>query len=216
MGPAATPTFPSSGMSICRVLPFAAATGLRHSRPPASAGAPAACVAFWFMLLLPGWSGSPPIEGSGRNGRITFQDVYQAIQPDARPALKGAATVYDESDRIFASPLARRLAALHGIDLAALTGTGARGRISKADVLAKVPAQPVAVKYGAKGNAQAIVAFGPREHFMGNFLRLLGEPGRVVEVHFLEPVAASEDGRRRMADTCRERIAAAMSNGAES
>lgn len=89
-------------------------------------------------------------------------------------------------------------------------------RIFQPAVLAKVPAQPVAVKYGAKGNAQAIVAFGPREHFMGNFLRLLGEPGRVVEVHFLEPVAASEDGRRRMADTCRERIVAAMSNGAES
>ena len=42
------------------------------------------------------------------------------------------------------------------------------------------------------------------------FVRLLGEPGRVAEVHFLEPVAASEDGRRRMADTCRARIIAAM------
>lgn len=89
-------------------------------------------------------------------------------------------------------------------------------RIFQPAVLAKVPAQPVAVKYGARGNAQAIVAFGPREHFMGNFFRLLGEPGRVVEVHFLEPVAASEDGRRRMADTCRERIVTAMSNGVES
>ena len=33
---------------------------------------------------------------------------------------------------------------------------------------------------------------------------------RVAEVHFLEPVASSEDGRRRMAETCRERIIAAM------
>jgi hypothetical protein len=30
-------------------------------------------------------------------------------------------------------------------------------------------------------------------------------------VHFLEPVAPSEDGRRRMAEACRERIIAAMS-----
>ena len=83
-------------------------------------------------------------------------------------------------------------------------------RIFQPAVLAGVPAQPVALKYGAKGCAQTTVAFAPGEHFLGNFLRLLGEPSRVAEVHFLEPVAASDDGRRRMADTCRERIAAAM------
>lgn len=83
-------------------------------------------------------------------------------------------------------------------------------RIFQPAVLARVPAQPVALKYGLRGNAQAIVAFGPGENFLQNFVRLLGEPGRVAEVHFLEPVAASEDGRRRMAETCRERIIAAM------
>jgi 1-acyl-sn-glycerol-3-phosphate acyltransferase len=83
-------------------------------------------------------------------------------------------------------------------------------RIFQPAVLAGVPAQPVALKYGAKGSAQTIVAFAPGERFLDNFLRLLGEPSRVAEVHFLEPVAASEDGRRRMADTCRERIVAAM------
>jgi 1-acyl-sn-glycerol-3-phosphate acyltransferase len=83
-------------------------------------------------------------------------------------------------------------------------------RIFQPAVLAGVPAQPVALKYGAKGCAQTTVAFAPGEDFLGNFLRLLGEPGRVAEVHFLEPVAASEDGRRRMADTCRERIIIAM------
>jgi pyruvate dehydrogenase E2 component (dihydrolipoamide acetyltransferase) len=46
----------------------------------------------------------------------------------------------EDNARIFASPLARRIAALHGIDLAGLAGTGPRGRISKADVLALVPA----------------------------------------------------------------------------
>jgi len=83
-------------------------------------------------------------------------------------------------------------------------------RIFQPAVLAGVPAQPVALKYGAKGCAQTTVAFAPGEDFLGNFLRLLGEPGRVAEVHVLEPVAASEDGRRRMADTCRERIIIAM------
>lgn len=83
-------------------------------------------------------------------------------------------------------------------------------RIFQPAVLAGVPAQPVALRYGRGGDAQTIVAFGARESFFGNFLRILGEPARVAEVHFLEPVAASEDGRRRMAEACRSRIVAAM------
>ena len=83
-------------------------------------------------------------------------------------------------------------------------------RIFQPAVVAGVPAQPVALKYGARGDAQTIVAFAEGENFFQNFVRLLGEPGRVAEVHFLEPVASSEDGRRRMAEICRERIIAAM------
>jgi pyruvate dehydrogenase E2 component (dihydrolipoamide acetyltransferase) len=40
------------------------------------------------------------------------------------------------SDRIFASPLARRIASLENIDLTAVEGSGPRGRIVKADVIA--------------------------------------------------------------------------------
>ena len=83
-------------------------------------------------------------------------------------------------------------------------------RIFQPAVLAGVPAQPVALKYGARGSAQTIVAFRIRENFLQNFWRLLGEPTRLVEVHFLEPVSVDVDGRRRMAELCRERIAAAM------
>ncbi|MEE8270714.1 MAG: 2-oxo acid dehydrogenase subunit E2, partial [Alphaproteobacteria bacterium] len=43
-------------------------------------------------------------------------------------------------DRIFASPLARRMAGDAGLDLAALTGSGPRGRIVKADVAAAIAA----------------------------------------------------------------------------
>lgn len=39
-----------------------------------------------------------------------------------------------ESDRVFATPLARRLAAQSGIDLATVAGSGPRGRIVKADI----------------------------------------------------------------------------------
>lgn len=83
-------------------------------------------------------------------------------------------------------------------------------RIFQPAVIANVPAQPVALKYGPRGDAQTIVAFAEKENFLQNFLRLLGEPARVAEVHFLEPVAPGEDGRRRMAESCRERIVTAM------
>ncbi len=52
----------------------------------------------------------------------------------ARPAAGGAA------GRIFASPLARRLAREHGLDLALISGSGPRGRIVKADVEAALAA----------------------------------------------------------------------------
>ena len=84
-------------------------------------------------------------------------------------------------------------------------------RIFQPAVEAGVPVQPVALRYGAGGAAQTVVAFGPRENFAQNFLRLLGERARIAEVHFLEPIMAGEvDGRRRIAELSRERIVAAM------
>ena len=88
------------------------------------------------------------IVGSGRGGRITYQDVLQASRP---PAPAGGSDPVDITPignalgEIFASPLAKRLAAQHGVDLSAISGTGPRGRICKADVLARVaPAAPEA------------------------------------------------------------------------
>lgn len=84
-------------------------------------------------------------------------------------------------------------------------------RIFLAAVEAGAPVQPVALRYGEGGNAQTIVAFARRENFLSNFLRLLGEPGRVVEVHFLEPIPpGAAEGRRRIAELARSRIVQAM------
>jgi 1-acyl-sn-glycerol-3-phosphate acyltransferase len=84
-------------------------------------------------------------------------------------------------------------------------------RIFLAAVEAGVPVQPVALRYGERGSAQHVVAFQPREHFFGNFLRLLGEPGCVAEVHFLDPIAPGDaEGRRRIAELARNRIIEAM------
>lgn len=84
-------------------------------------------------------------------------------------------------------------------------------RIFLAAVEAGAPVQPVALRYGEHASAQHIVAFGPDETFFANFIRLLGEPARVADVLFLEPVAPGDaDGRRRIAELARERIVAAM------
>jgi 1-acyl-sn-glycerol-3-phosphate acyltransferase len=85
-------------------------------------------------------------------------------------------------------------------------------RIFQAAVTAEAPVQPVALRYGEGGQAQTVIAFGPRENFLQNFLRVLGEPGRVAEVHFLEPLQPTADGRRRLAEACRERILEAMAS----
>ena len=84
-------------------------------------------------------------------------------------------------------------------------------RIFLAAVEAGATVQPVALRYGKGGSAQTMVAFGPGESFAANFLRLLGEPAREAEVWFLEPIHVSDaGGRRRIAETARDRIIAAM------
>ena len=101
-----------------------------------------------------------PVVGSGRGGRITFQDVDQASKPELVPQLMGALDQPASNERAYASPLAVRIAVLNGLSLDGVKGTGPRGRISKADVLALVgqaaPA-PVAAPFVAGSNTPRVV-----------------------------------------------------------
>ncbi len=80
-----------------------------------------------------------------------------AAKADAPKAAKAApvATATASGDRIFASPLAKRLAAEKGIDLSKVKGSGPRGRIIKAD-LDKAPVVASAASGGAS------VTFAPK------------------------------------------------------
>lgn len=131
------------------------------------------------------------IEGSGRGGRITYQDVQQALRPEARITLRGAAVLPDEDRKIFASPLARRLAAIHGIDLAAIAGTGPRGRIAKADVLALVepPAPAGPSPFAPVDNRPEIVPF---DRIRKVVARRLTEAKRDIP-HFYLRISAAAD-----------------------
>ncbi|WP_370212868.1 pyruvate dehydrogenase complex dihydrolipoamide acetyltransferase [Roseovarius sp.] len=79
-----------------------------------------------------------------------------APKPDAAPAASAApAAPKADGERIFASPLARRIAADKGLDLSQISGSGPRGRIVKADV---ENAQPSAAKPAAKDQPAAAPA----------------------------------------------------------
>jgi pyruvate dehydrogenase E2 component (dihydrolipoamide acetyltransferase) len=61
-------------------------------------------------------------------------EVASPIQSKAAPVTAPAANGHDQGERVFASPLARRMARQAGIDLASVTGTGPNGRIVRADI----------------------------------------------------------------------------------
>ncbi|MEC9245599.1 MAG: 2-oxo acid dehydrogenase subunit E2, partial [Pseudomonadota bacterium] len=75
-----------------------------------------------------------------------------AAKSEAKPAEAKAAPAGD-GERVFASPLARRLAKEAGLDLSAIAGSGPKGRIVKADVEAA----------GKDGGAKAVAAGAPAE-----------------------------------------------------
>jgi pyruvate dehydrogenase E2 component (dihydrolipoamide acetyltransferase) len=70
-----------------------------------------------------------------------------APAPAPKPAAQPAAA--PSGQRIFASPLAKRIAADKGVDLAGLKGSGPNGRIVKADVESAKPGAPAAAPAGA-------------------------------------------------------------------
>ena len=84
-----------------------------------------------------------------------------AAAPAAPPSPSPAASAQAAGARIFASPLAKRMAAEAGLDLAAIKGSGPRGRIIKADVEAAKQAPPAAKPAAAPQAAKPAPAAAP-------------------------------------------------------
>ncbi len=87
----------------------------------------------------------------------------EATAPSAGATPAPAAPASADGSRIFASPLARRIAADKGLDLAAIKGSGPRGRIVKADVenATAQPAAPAAAAAPAASTAAPAPSAGP-------------------------------------------------------
>ncbi|WP_395943678.1 pyruvate dehydrogenase complex dihydrolipoamide acetyltransferase [Brevundimonas sp.] len=83
------------------------------------------------------------VEGTPKTEAAPAAEAPKAAAP-AAPA--PAAPKSDSGERIFSSPLARRIAAQNGVDLKSIKGTGPHGRIVKRDVegAPKGAAQPAA------------------------------------------------------------------------
>jgi pyruvate dehydrogenase E2 component (dihydrolipoamide acetyltransferase) len=79
----------------------------------------------------------------------------------AAAAAPAAATAKSAGGRILASPLARRIAADKGLDLATITGTGPNGRIVKADVEGASAAPRASAEAPASAPAAAPAAPAP-------------------------------------------------------
>jgi pyruvate dehydrogenase E2 component (dihydrolipoamide acetyltransferase) len=96
------------------------------------------------------------VPGTGGHGRVTRADVEKA----AGGGVGMTAPRADKGERVFASPLARKMAADNSLDLAAVAGSGPDGRIVKADIEAALAA-PRPAAAAAPTAAPAVAAKGP-------------------------------------------------------
>lgn len=89
--------------------------------------------------------------------------------PEAVPvaaAVAAPVAASSEGERVFSSPLARRIAGQNGIELSALSGTGPNGRVVKRDVEAAIAsgtgkASAAAAKPASSGGAPVAIGTGP-------------------------------------------------------
>ena len=97
---------------------------------------------------------SPPVSATPTSDKAPESEP--APPPPAPPRT-------GEGSRVFASPLARRLAEQKGLDLSAMTGSGPHGRIVKADIEAAEPGAAKTATSLAPAAATPAAAVAPRQ-----------------------------------------------------
>jgi pyruvate dehydrogenase E2 component (dihydrolipoamide acetyltransferase) len=111
------------------------------------------------VLLEDGESASDIGSVSAAPAAAAAAPKEEAAAPAAAVSPAPAASAAKDENRIFATPLARRIAADKGLDLSAIAGSGPHGRIVKADVenatAAPKAAAPAAAASAAPATAMA-------------------------------------------------------------
>jgi pyruvate dehydrogenase E2 component (dihydrolipoamide acetyltransferase) len=115
----------------------------------------------------PSKSAAPPVPAAAKPPTPAPQ-APPATQPVATTSTTASSAV-GAAERVHSSPLVRRLAKEHGIDLGSIDGTGAGGRITKQDIESVIAGQPVAspssvsspVISQAEGSSAAVALASP-------------------------------------------------------
>lgn len=107
----------------------------------------------------PAKSGTQPAAPEAPSPAAAPAGPARSAAPAPQPSSRGG-----DAGRVFSSPLARRLAREAGIDIAAVSGTGPRGRVVKADIEAaksgKVPLKTAAAAPASGTSSGAALAGG--------------------------------------------------------
>jgi pyruvate dehydrogenase E2 component (dihydrolipoamide acetyltransferase) len=124
--------------------PASIASADAGSNPPGDAPAPSGEIADYSLGPVPERTGNAPpgvldAAASKQEDGSPAPSVSAGVQTSAAPQPQAA-----QGGRVFASPLARRIAQDKGIDLSALKGSGPNGRIVKVDVENAQPGQAAA------------------------------------------------------------------------
>ena len=141
---------------------------------------------------------------NGDSGRAP-DEAHLNVHPDESDAKKpeekapaapkdhpAAPAAQDTGDRVLASPLARKLAAELGVDLAAVTGSGPAGRIVRADIeaAAKSPAKPAA---SSEASAAAALAASAKAKAVSAAPAPTAPAASVAPAQAIQPVAKDGD-----------------------
>ncbi|UYN90555.1 MAG: 2-oxo acid dehydrogenase subunit E2 [Anaerolineales bacterium] len=138
-----------------------------HQPAPATAGGPVSALAA--KVAAEHGVNLAAVQGSGPGGRITKEDVLAAAQSGTArfapggqpPAASGPVSLptFDGHNMAtFLSPVVRKLAAEHNIDVSRIRGTGEGGRVTKADVEAALANGHIPVQFAAPSAQQTAAA----------------------------------------------------------
>ena len=135
--------------------------------------------------------------GLAGSGPAAAQVTEQAAPEAAGAAALAGPAEAATGERVVASPRARRLARLEGVDLAGVAGTGPGGRITERDVLACLAAAPKATP-AAQGVARALgVDLGSVTPALGERIRAQDVRATTTPAYVAQPapsMAAAGDG----------------------
>ena len=139
------------------------------------------------VLLEDGESASDIGSVSAAPAAAAAAPKEEAAAPAAAVSPAPAASAAKDENRIFATPLARRIAADNGLDLSAIAGSGPHGRIVKADV-ENATAAPKAAAAASAAPAAAL-ASGPSSDAVIKMYE--GRPFEEVKLDGMRKIIAS-------------------------